>query len=73
MMTFIEQDNIKIIFHGWTMENGAEWIWILKCKQCMKYVTFDNACVPTQRLAEWAKCCGEIMELESVLRSAADA
>jgi hypothetical protein len=50
----------------------AEWVWILTCRRCMKLINFDNVCEPTRRLAEWATCCGEIMELESVQRSRAD-
>jgi hypothetical protein len=50
----------------------AEWVWILKCGQCSKLVDFEAVSVPTQRLREWASCCGQIMELESVLRSDAD-
>jgi hypothetical protein len=34
---------------------------------------FDDVCQPTRRLAEWATCCGQVMELESVLRSPVDA
>jgi hypothetical protein len=37
----------------------------------MQIIAFDDACVPTRRLAEWAMCCGQIMELETELRSAA--
>jgi hypothetical protein len=50
----------------------AEWVWVLTCRRCSRVVDFDDACVPTRRLSEWATCCGEIMELESVLRSPAD-
>jgi hypothetical protein len=39
----------------------------------MKTVDFNDVSVPTQRMAEWATCCGEIMELGSVLRSPSDA
>ena len=50
----------------------AEWVWILKCRRCRKTVDFNDVSVPTRRLAEWATCCGEIMELESVLRAPAE-
>jgi hypothetical protein len=36
-------------------------------------VDFRDVYVPTQRLREWVTCCGQVMELESVLRSSADA
>lgn len=51
----------------------GNWVRILKCCRCSRVIDFDDLHVPTQRLAEWAKCCGEVMELESVERSAADA
>ena len=51
----------------------AEWVWVLKCCRCSKAVDFSDVCMPTRRLVEWATCCGQIMELESVLRSLADA
>ncbi len=51
----------------------AGWVWILKCRRCSRVADFEGACVPIQRLREWATCCGEIMELESVLRSPVDA
>lgn len=49
------------------------WVWILKCRRCSRVIDFDDVHVPTQRLAEWATCCGEAMELESIERSRADA
>jgi hypothetical protein len=48
------------------------WVWILTCRRCSRAIDLDDVHVPTQRLAEWAACCGEVMELESVERSAAD-
>jgi hypothetical protein len=51
----------------------SEWVWILKCRQCSRVIDFDDVHAPTTRLAEWASCCNEIMELESVERSPADA
>ena len=51
----------------------AEWVWILTCRRCLRTVDFNTVCAPIQRLAEWATCCGELMELESVLRNPADA
>lgn len=53
-------------------DHPAEWVWVLKCRRCSRVADFDDACVPTRRLAEWATCCGEIMELGSVQRSLAD-
>jgi hypothetical protein len=52
---------------------SAEWVWTLTCRRCSRRVDFSDVHVPTRRLAEWATCCGQIMELESVLRSPADA
>jgi hypothetical protein len=51
----------------------ATWVWILKCRRCSRAINFNDVHIPTRPLAEWAKCCGELMELESVQRSAADA
>ena len=51
----------------------GKWVWILTCRRCCRVVDFDAVCVPTRRLREWATCCGEVMALESVLRSTADA
>jgi hypothetical protein len=48
----------------------TKWVCILRCRRCSRVIDFDDVCVPTSRLAEWARCCGEIMELESVERSA---
>ncbi|MGO9917335.1 MAG: hypothetical protein ACLQIB_21875 [Isosphaeraceae bacterium] len=49
------------------------WVWILKCRRCSRVADFEAVSVPTRPLAEWAVCCGEIMELKSVERSAIDA
>jgi hypothetical protein len=54
-------------------DGAAEWVWILRCRRCARVVDFDDVCEPTGRLREWATCCGEVMELESVLQSTADA
>ena len=51
----------------------SSWAWVLKCRRCSRVADFDDVCVPTTRLVEWARCCGEMMELESVERSADDA
>ena len=51
----------------------GEWMWILKCRRCSTVADFEAVCVPTRQLTEWVKCCGEIMELESVQRSAGNA
>jgi hypothetical protein len=51
----------------------SEWVWMLTCRRCSRVAGFDAVSVPTARLAEWATCCGEIMELNSVERRAADA
>jgi hypothetical protein len=51
----------------------ARSVWILTCLRCRKVVDFDQVCVPAQRLREWAMCCGEVMELKSVLRDGAGA
>jgi hypothetical protein len=50
----------------------AEWVWILTCRRCSRVVDFEEVCVPIQRLTEWATCCGQVMQLESVLPSPAD-
>lgn len=55
------------------MAKDAAWVWILKCRRCSRMIEFDQVHVPTQRLAEWATCCGEVMELESTQGIAADA
>jgi hypothetical protein len=54
------------------MSGVAEWVWVLKCRRCSRTADFVQVHEPTQRLREWAMCCGEVMELESVLRSPAD-
>ena len=51
---------------------SAAWVWILTCRRCSRTDDLVTLHDPTQRIAEWAKCCGEIMELESVPRSATD-
>lgn len=51
----------------------GEWVWVLTCRRCARRVDFGAVAEPSRRLAEWATCCGEIMELESVLRNPADA
>jgi hypothetical protein len=47
----------------------SEWVWILKCRRCTRVVDFSDVHEPYLYLATWAKCCGQIMKLESVLRS----
>ena len=53
-------------------DDRAEWVWVLTCRRCLRVVDFSDVHEPTRRLAEWARCCGQVMELESVLRSPAD-
>ncbi len=48
-------------------------VWTLTCRRCWRTIDFDDVHLPTQRLAEWATCCGEVMELERVMRSKANA
>jgi hypothetical protein len=48
------------------------WIWILTCRRCARAVNFGDVHEPTRRLAEWAGCCGEVMELKSVERRPAN-
>lgn len=54
-------------------DEPGEWVWILTCRRCSMSVDFGDVSDPVRRLAEWATCCGQIMELESVLRRRADA
>lgn len=58
---------------GQRREAPARWVWILTCRRCRKMTDFDQVCVPARRLREWAMCCGEVMELKSVLRDGAGA
>jgi hypothetical protein len=51
----------------------AEWVLVLKCRRCSRVVDFGDVHEPTRRLTDWATCCGEVMELESVERSPANA
>jgi hypothetical protein len=51
----------------------AEWVWILTCRQCARVVDFHDVHERTRPLVEWAACCGQVMELQSVERSPADA
>jgi hypothetical protein len=53
-------------------DERAEWVWVLTCRRCARVIDFEAVCAPIQRLAEWATCCGQVMELESVLRSSSD-
>jgi hypothetical protein len=53
-------------------EELAEWVWVLTCRRCSRVVDFGNVHEATRPLAEWATCCGQVMKLESVLRSPAD-
>jgi hypothetical protein len=46
----------------------AEGVWVLTCRRCLRTVDFNEVHEPFLYLATWARCCGEIMELESVLR-----
>jgi hypothetical protein len=47
----------------------SEWVWILTCRQCTRVVDFSDVHEPFLYLTRWARCCGRVMELESVLRS----
>ena len=53
-------------------EELAEWVLILKCRQCARVADFCDVHEPTRPLEKWARCCDQVMELESVLRSPAD-
>jgi hypothetical protein len=53
-------------------DERAEWVWVLTCRRCLRVVDFNDVHEPTRPLAEWAGCCGQVMELKSVERSPAD-
>jgi hypothetical protein len=43
-------------------------VWILTCHRCARSVAFDHVAIPIRPLAEWATCCGQLMQLETTER-----